>query len=119
MNHSNKSPNGISCLKDVYWISTMRVNATLRSDWEYITENAIFRSDREEVPETEGRSLKENRRYSGLRNDRAYLNVDWVEGSSFMKSVRFSWWWFYEDGKELAKEFMMHECFRYFAVLIL
>lgn len=64
----------------------MRVNATLRSDWEYITENAIFRSDRE-VPETEGRSLKENRRYSGLRNDRAYLNVDWVEGSSFMKST--------------------------------
>lgn len=32
--HSNKSSNGISCLKDVYWISTMRVNATLRSDRE-------------------------------------------------------------------------------------
>lgn len=46
--HSNKSSNGISCLKDVYWISTMRVNATLRSDREYITENAIFRSDRKE-----------------------------------------------------------------------
>lgn len=49
-----KSSNGISCLKDVYWISTMRVNATLRSDREYITENAIFRSDREEESEREG-----------------------------------------------------------------
>lgn len=32
----------ISCLKDVYWILTMRLNATLRDDSAYIIQCEIF-----------------------------------------------------------------------------